>query len=82
MSSARVQIPTETQDDAALHSVFISTVSGGASITKTSDLLVQIPKMYFLMISGMAVKVKVQANVFQKSLLAGTLSHGGKKTGK
>lgn len=78
----RVQIPTKTQDDAVLHKVFVSTVSGGTSITKTSDLLVQIPKMYFLMISGMGIKVKVLANMFQKSLLAGTLSQWWKENRK
>jgi hypothetical protein len=78
----REQMPTKTQDAAVLHKVLSSTVSGGAGMTEIADLLVQIPKMYFLMISGMDVKVKVPVNMFQKSLLAGTLSHSGKKMGK
>lgn len=60
----------------------VRSVLGWATITKISDWLVQIPKIYFLVLSGLDAKVKVPTNMFLKTLLAGIPSHCGKKMGK
>ena len=78
---AEYRCPLRLQPVAVLHQVLSRAVSGWASITKISGLLAQIPKMYFLLLSGMGVKVKVPANMFRKSLLAVALCHDAKKLG-
>lgn len=77
MSVLRIQIATKTQECFLIHLVLV-----WASITKISDWLVQIPKIYFLVLSGLDAKVKVPTNMFLKALLAGLSSHCGKKMGK
>lgn len=77
MSILRIQMATKTQECFLVRSVL-----GWATITKISNWLVQIPKIYFLVISGLDVKVKVPTNMFLKALLAGIPSHCGKKMEK
>lgn len=70
------------QDVVVFYKVFSSIVLGGVGMIEIVDLLVQILKMYFLMIFGMDVKVKVLVNMFQKFFLVGILFYSGKKMGK